>query len=515
MLRKLSGRSSPRSPRKPTQPRLSCSNSTSTSKSQTLIICSAALPADATAAKSTPTDVQSTQRAPDGYAELLPPETVISILDGFAKVLLKDPERFELLKLKCLEGAKIGLDDGNPSASPTGSILKSSHTVLTYLSWGIRHIEQASASPHEAEKGSKEEHLKKAEQMLRSLTDSMQLELDDHPTAILGSMRVPNASFILGLAHVFLALVWKLRKNASKFVASHLLEAFVVSTRHARQSFIPELWSQLFHPHLSAVEAWYKKEHIKIINSFPRSSSITTNSKLCSPSSDSNFVSPMPANAVVARANSLMDLVTGLRSSKRGASSTCSESNVVEDEHDQSKLAEKMNMQVKLLSNLYEQSLDEGTVQYARHYQDLVMSYYQRFSFDHSSKTQTALQRSDDGGQMQPSITRSHLDQEEVTANVKEAAAPDVRTQLEYDAVASNMMSGGGWMGANALQLRRSLYEAIFGTVSMEKTSKKGRGSNSSPSNQVSSLLHLCNKELPQVLDPLRAKVKMDIYTHV
>lgn len=78
--------------------------------------------------------------ASDGYrAELLPPETIISILNGFTKALLLENERFEQLKSKCLEGAKLGYNDHHDSGVPLGSILKSSHTVLTYLSWGIRY----------------------------------------------------------------------------------------------------------------------------------------------------------------------------------------------------------------------------------------------------------------------------------------------------------------------------------------------------------------------------------------
>lgn len=84
--------------------------------------------------------------ASDGYphhlhAELPPPEIVISILERFARVLLVDNERFEQLKSKCLEGAKLGHDDDHLSAIRSGSILKSSHTVLTYLSWGIRYTQ--------------------------------------------------------------------------------------------------------------------------------------------------------------------------------------------------------------------------------------------------------------------------------------------------------------------------------------------------------------------------------------
>ncbi|MCO5561745.1 hypothetical protein L7F22_015368 [Adiantum nelumboides] len=445
-------------------------------------LCSAALP-----------NLAAVKRAPEAHSaqgELLPPEIVVSILNGFAASLLMDKDKLELLKSKCLEGAKHGDDDD----ATTVSILKSSHTVLTYLTWGIRHIEKASMSIQQGEKEGSEEHLKNAAQMLKSLIDSIQLELNDHPTIILSNVRMPKASFILGLAHVFLALVCKMRKNTNNLIASHLLEAFIVSPNNARQSFLPELWNQLFRPHLSAVEAWYKKEHINIVSSFSRSPSASANSKPCSPKIAHSLASPTAANTVVSRANSLMDLVSGMRFSKRG--------NMMHVQHDQAKQLEKMNMQVKLLSDLYEQSLDEGTIQYARRYQDLIVSYYGRFSCDSTWKL---LQNDNTNVVVQHRMAGDEVDKTAVATNIKEAAAHEACTQVDYDDIDDKLMPGRGWMGANALQLKRSLFDAVFGTVPINKTSKQDKSS-ITPSSPTSSLLGLCHKDFPKVIDPLRPK---------
>ncbi|KAI5074609.1 hypothetical protein GOP47_0010570 [Adiantum capillus-veneris] len=487
MFNRLSGQASPIS--KPP----ASSNSGVKSKSQSLGLCSAALP-NLAAAKTAP-EARSTQ------GELLPPEIVVSILNGFATSLLVEKDRFELLKSKCLEGAKLGHDDD----AATGSILKSSHTVLTYLTWGIRHIEKASTCLQKGEKESIEEHLKNAEQMLKSLIDSIQLELNNNPTTILSSVRVPNASFILGLAHVFLALVCKLRKSTSNLIASHLLEAFIVSPNNARQNFIPQLWNQLFRPHLSAVEAWYKKEHANIVSSFSRSPSVSADSKPCSPKIAHTLTSPRAANSVVSRANSLLDLVSGMRLSKRG--------NMMHIQHDQAKLLERMNMQVKLLSDLYEQSLDEGTIQYARRYQDLIVNYYGRFSCDRDSGTWKLLQNENTKVEVHHRMAGNEIGNEAVASTIKEAAAPDICTEVDDDdEVDGKLTSGRGWTGTNALQLRRSLFDAVFGTVPNNKTSKQDR-SYTSPSSPISSLLRLCNKDFPKVIDPLRSKEETDACT--
>ncbi|KAH7447592.1 hypothetical protein KP509_01G113000 [Ceratopteris richardii] len=362
--------------------------------------------------------------------------------------------------------------------------------------------------------------------MLKSLVDSMQLELNDCPAVMLSSARVPKASFILGLAHVFLALVCKLMKNTTNLVAFHLLEAFVVSPKDARQSFIPELWTQLFAPHLSAVDTWYKKEYASIVNNFSRSSSILPDSKAVSPPKATAM------NAIVPRANSLMDLVTGMGLGRRGTSSQGNTRKAQQNKQDQTKILERMNMQVKLLSNLYDQSLDEGTIQFARHYQDLVVSYYERFSYDQVSRIWKGLQNTVDDTLQQHKTTAYQIDKEVDTFGVP---MPKSFTKIgynnnrdedyfnnddknddddddenddddnDYNSVDGKLISGG-WTGANGLQFRRSLFEAIFGALHIDKSCKKDRTYGTIPSNHLSSLLHLCSKKMPAVIDPLRTK---------
>lgn len=73
---------------------------------------------------------------------------------------------------------------------------------------------------------------------------------------------IPN-SYLSAWAHLYLAFVWKLR-NKNVYAASHLLEMFLIDPTYARLDFAPELWDQLFVPHLTNIEVWYQEEYENI-----------------------------------------------------------------------------------------------------------------------------------------------------------------------------------------------------------------------------------------------------------
>jgi hypothetical protein len=74
---------------------------------------------------------------------------------------------------------------------------------------------------------------------------------------------IPN-TYLSAWAHLYLALVWKLRNN-DFYVATHLLEMLLIDPTYARLDFAPDLWEQLFRPHLANIEIWFQQEYENIL----------------------------------------------------------------------------------------------------------------------------------------------------------------------------------------------------------------------------------------------------------
>ncbi|CAL9206682.1 unnamed protein product [Musa hybrid cultivar] len=67
------------------------------------------------------------------------------------------------------------------------------------------------------------------------------------------------SSRLSACAHLYLSVICKIRKE-DRMTADHLLQVFCTAPLEARTILLPDLWNQLFLPHLSHLKAWHKKE---------------------------------------------------------------------------------------------------------------------------------------------------------------------------------------------------------------------------------------------------------------
>ncbi|KAL5557877.1 hypothetical protein UlMin_034088 [Ulmus minor] len=85
---------------------------------------------------------------------------------------------------------------------------------------------------------------------------------------------VPNF-YLSAWAHLNLAYLWKLRNNVHNSVL-HILDMFVVDPFFSRIDFTPELWKELFLPHMGSIFGWYSEErHRLVMEVIPDSSDLS------------------------------------------------------------------------------------------------------------------------------------------------------------------------------------------------------------------------------------------------
>lgn len=87
---------------------------------------------------------------------------------------------------------------------------------------------------------------------------------------------VPNF-YLSAWAHLNLAYLWKLHDDVENSVF-HVLEMFIVDPFFSRIDFAPELWRDLFLPHMSSISGWYSRaRHRLVMETIPISSDLSFN----------------------------------------------------------------------------------------------------------------------------------------------------------------------------------------------------------------------------------------------
>ncbi|KAE8735498.1 peroxidase 59-like [Hibiscus syriacus] len=164
-------------------------------------------------------------------------QAIVSILCSYIKRFLREKEFRNVLRLKCFSSLDfIGLDDYDIEDK-----------VILNLEQAIETVEKAVTESISAKE------LKKASLQLRVITGLNSNDLKDSFTS-----GFPNA-VLSSCAHLYLSVIYKLQKK-DRVSARHLLQVFRDSPSQARTNLLPELWDDLFRPHLSHLEAWYYQE---------------------------------------------------------------------------------------------------------------------------------------------------------------------------------------------------------------------------------------------------------------
>ncbi|KAM2691327.1 hypothetical protein EV2_005741 [Malus domestica] len=164
-------------------------------------------------------------------------QAIVSILSGCIKQFLKDENFRHELRDKCISFLNfVDLEEGNAESR-----------IIARFEQAIETVEKA------AEESASERDLKRASLQLSVITGLNNADLKDGLTA-----GVPNYK-LSACAHLYLSVVYKLLKK-DRVSAKHLLQVFCDTPFHARMTLLPELWDQLFLPHLTHLKTWYDQE---------------------------------------------------------------------------------------------------------------------------------------------------------------------------------------------------------------------------------------------------------------
>ncbi|XP_050226972.1 putative E3 ubiquitin-protein ligase LIN-1 [Mercurialis annua] len=172
---------------------------------------------------------------------------LITTVDSFIQDRLINKEQRALHKEQCAE--RLAAEDG--SYDKDTEVRYSDQAVLANLDWGIEALEEAINTANLETKMARLDYAEKMLQVCAMLNS-------DQRTA-----GVPNF-YLSAWAHLNLSYLWKLRNNVRDSVL-HVLEMFVVDPFFSRIDFAPELWRDLFLPHMSSIVGWYSEERHRLV----------------------------------------------------------------------------------------------------------------------------------------------------------------------------------------------------------------------------------------------------------
>ncbi|KAK4419495.1 putative E3 ubiquitin-protein ligase LIN [Sesamum alatum] len=165
-------------------------------------------------------------------------KAIISILNRHIKRFVKDEEFRTSLHHNSFASLNfLGLDDGPDTESK----------VIENLEQAVETVERA------AEETATSKELKRATMQLSVITGLNSNDLKDGFTS-----GIPNFK-LSACAHLYLSLIYMLQKKDG-IAAKHLLQVFCDSPFQARTRLLPELWENVFLPHLLHLKLWYNKE---------------------------------------------------------------------------------------------------------------------------------------------------------------------------------------------------------------------------------------------------------------
>lgn len=173
---------------------------------------------------------------------------VNTTVDSFIRDRLINKEERTQHKEQCAE--RLAAEDGS-SGEDRGEVRYSDQAVLANLDWGIEALEEAIETSNMETKLARLDYAEKMLQVCAMLNS-------DQKTA-----GVPNF-YLSAWAHLNLAYLWKLRNNVHNSVI-HVLEMFIVDPFFSRIDFAPELWKDLFLPHMGSIAGWYSEERHKLV----------------------------------------------------------------------------------------------------------------------------------------------------------------------------------------------------------------------------------------------------------
>ncbi|CAI0382690.1 unnamed protein product [Linum tenue] len=175
---------------------------------------------------------------------------LISSVATFITTQLTNKEKRLQHKDHCAE--RLSAKDGaSTNADDQAEVRYSDQAVLANLDWGMEALEEAIGTSNRETKLARLEYAEKLLQVCAMLDCSQT------------TAGVPNF-YLSAWAHLNLAYLWKLRGSSHKAL-HHVMDMFVIDPFFSRVDFAPELWQELFLPHMGPVAAWYSQGRNKIV----------------------------------------------------------------------------------------------------------------------------------------------------------------------------------------------------------------------------------------------------------
>ncbi|XP_048140490.1 putative E3 ubiquitin-protein ligase LIN-1 [Rhodamnia argentea] len=165
-------------------------------------------------------------------------QATISIVTGYSKRYLKDEGFRTTLHKNCFSCLNSIALEQYPN---------NENKVIANLKQAIDMVEKA------AEECATAKDLKRASLQLSVVTGLNSNDLKDGFTC-----GIPNYH-LSACAHLYLSVIYKLQKK-DRASAKHLLQVYSDSPFQARTTLLPELWENLFYPHLSHLKLWHGQE---------------------------------------------------------------------------------------------------------------------------------------------------------------------------------------------------------------------------------------------------------------
>ncbi|XP_065880979.1 putative E3 ubiquitin-protein ligase LIN-1 [Euphorbia lathyris] len=174
---------------------------------------------------------------------------LFTTVDSFVQDRLINKEQRTQHKEHCAE--RLAAEDG--SCDKNINIRYSDQAVLANLDWGIEALEEAINTSNTETKLARLDHAEKMLQVCAMLNS-------DQRTA-----GVPNF-YLSAWAHLNLSYLWKLRNNNNVHNSVlHVLKMFIVDPFFSRIDFAPELWKDLFLPHMNSIVGWYSEARQRLM----------------------------------------------------------------------------------------------------------------------------------------------------------------------------------------------------------------------------------------------------------
>lgn len=234
-------------------------------------------------------------------------QSLIMNIGSFIQEQLINKEQRLRQKEQCAE--RLAAEGGSNDMDT--EVRYSDQAVLANLDWGIDALEEAINTSNMETKLARLDYAEKMLQVCAMLNSQQK------------TAGVPNF-YLSAWAHLNLSYLWMLKNDDHESVL-HVIEMFIVDPFFSRIDFAPDLWRDLFLPHMSSIVGWYTEaRHRLVIEAIPDAS-------------DLSFTADM---------DQLLD-----------------ESVIFSMRPDQ---MEKMQK----LEQLYRESLDENTRLYAKYYRD-------------------------------------------------------------------------------------------------------------------------------------------------